>query len=286
MDMLDAVHEIYTVSFPALPIGKERLGAVLRPDNSEQKIVLAHVDGVLAGGIVYNRYGVLLLAVKPAYRRRGIGGRLLALAEDYVRSSGSSQVKLGHAGHYLWPGVPVVPDTDVDFFAHRGYQSGWTSIDMALDLTVPPLPFHSTVDIALTIKVPDTLDPVLACVAKIDGSWLPYYRDAPRERMLSASHNGEVVGCVMLVEDDIRLADCFPGRVGGLGCLGVAPEYREHGIGLALANAATEQLRREGYAVSYLGYTWLEDWYGRLGYRTYLRYWMGEIAQNDSVRKK
>jgi beta-N-acetylhexosaminidase len=53
---------------------------------------------------------------------------------------------------------------------------------------------------------------------------------------------------------------------------------RNRGIGLTLAAYATDVLRREGFRHSYLGYTWLEQWYGRLGYRTFRSFWMGEKA--------
>ena len=69
---------------------------------------------------------------------------------------------------------------------------------------------------------------------------------------------------------------CFFGPIGGLGCLGVRESERGAGIGRALAAEGTRRLREAGCAVSYLGWTWLEDWYGALGYRVWRRFAMME----------
>jgi len=49
---------------------------------------------------------------------------------------------------------------------------------------------------------------------------------------------------------------------------------REKGIGLALAARVTELLQQRGLGMSYVGWTWLVDWYGRLGYRVWREYVM------------
>lgn len=59
----------------------------------------------------------------------------------------------------------------------------------------------------------------------------------------------------------------------------MAEAWRGRGVGLALAALVTECLREEGVARSYVGWTWLVDWYGRLGYRvwrTYAMSWRGD----------
>jgi len=63
-------------------------------------------------------------------------------------------------------------------------------------------------------------------------------------------------------------------NVGELGPLGVLEAVRENGIGLALAARVTELLRERGASVRYVGWTWLVDWYGRLGYQVWREYVM------------
>jgi hypothetical protein len=49
---------------------------------------------------------------------------------------------------------------------------------------------------------------------------------------------------------------------------------RGQGIGLALAARVTEALYERGLTNSYIGWTWLIDWYGRLGYQVWQEYIM------------
>jgi hypothetical protein len=47
---------------------------------------------------------------------------------------------------------------------------------------------------------------------------------------------------------------------------------RERGIGLALADKITLELARENVDVSFVGWTWLVEWYGKLGYKVWEEY--------------
>ena len=62
------------------------------------------------------------------------------------------------------------------------------------------------------------------------------------------------------------------------GLSGVAEEAREQGIGLALAARVTERIRVRELTTSFVGYAWLVDWYGRLGYRVWCEHWMSGQA--------
>ncbi len=63
-------------------------------------------------------------------------------------------------------------------------------------------------------------------------------------------------------------------NTGGIGPLGVAESMRENGVGLALAARVTELLHARGIETSYIGYTWLINWYGKLGYHLWRDYTM------------
>lgn len=60
--------------------------------------------------------------------------------------------------------------------------------------------------------------------------------------------------------------------------LGVAEPQRGQGIGLALAACVTATLWERGVETSSVGWTWLVDWYGKLGYRLWREYWMSRKA--------
>ncbi len=64
-------------------------------------------------------------------------------------------------------------------------------------------------------------------------------------------------------------------RIGGPGCVGTLPEYRDRGIGLTMVRNVTGILKEELYDYSYIHYTYETAWYAKLGYRTVLR-WNGK----------
>ncbi len=61
-------------------------------------------------------------------------------------------------------------------------------------------------------------------------------------------------------------------RVGGPGCVGTLPEYRDKGIGLTMVKHATRILKDEGFDLGYIHYTYVDKWYGKLGYKTVLQW--------------
>ncbi len=64
----------------------------------------------------------------------------------------------------------------------------------------------------------------------------------------------------------------LPDILAGPGCVGTLPQYRKQGIGLEMVRRATLLLKAEGFDLSWIHYTHLERWYGKLGYKTVLRW--------------
>ncbi|MCJ7841972.1 GNAT family N-acetyltransferase [Lederbergia sp. NSJ-179] len=96
---------------------------------------------------------------------------------------------------------------------------------------------------------------------------------------MAKTENGDIVGSVLLfgkgkAGDNFKWKNILSGQVGGFGALGVKEDFRETGIGMAIALKATETLRQRGFEYSYLGWTWLTDWYGKIGYQVWRSYRM------------
>jgi ribosomal protein S18 acetylase RimI-like enzyme len=117
---------------------------------------------------------------------------------------------------------------------------------------------------------------VLAAAEQASAGWSVFF-DQHYENAWVARAGDEVIGC-LLAQPQVTLGAGFPGPTGGLACVGVVPRWRQQGIGLKLAAVATAELARQGLMYSYVGYTWLEGWYGRIGYRPHQYFWMGEKA--------
>lgn len=61
-------------------------------------------------------------------------------------------------------------------------------------------------------------------------------------------------------------------KIGGPGCVGTLPEYRNKGIGLTMVKYVTQILKEEGYDYSYIHFTGVASWYEKLGYKTTVRW--------------
>ncbi len=107
-------------------------------------------------------------------------------------------------------------------------------------------------------------------VAKVNPGWAPKYTED--RRIYCGFLEDRPVSFCLIEEFGTHRFGGRSVKIGGPGCVGTLKEYRRRGIGLAMVKKVTELLREEGYAYSYIHYTGLEAWYGKLGYRTVLRW--------------
>ena len=61
-------------------------------------------------------------------------------------------------------------------------------------------------------------------------------------------------------------------KIGGPGCVGTLPEYRNRGIGLTMVKNVTQILKEEGFDYSYIHFTGIPEWYGKLRYKTSVKW--------------
>ena len=130
------------------------------------------------------------------------------------------------------------------------------------------------------------VDAILSFEEQHFPQWFPYYQRVLHQQgyadvVVAKEVNQGIVGTSQVVDphapgwhDDIRWMSLLGKNTGGVGVLGVAESMREQGIGLALAARATELVQERGLERSYLGWTWLVNWYGKLGYQVWQEYVM------------
>lgn len=257
---------------------------------------VAHVEGQLVGlaasqirsvpGDSVLRGEVMAIVVSPEHRRHGIGREMLAGCVERLRSKGCGVVQLGGGGRtYFWPGVPTSLEGAWDFFAACGWHEEERSFDLLGELsecTTPALVTERLGDVGVVVGAARAEDH--AGLRRLLETHFPAWAGSYVERMATSSAedivvarspDGDVIGmsCAEMPPDSCRW-ERLKANTGSVGALGVHPDWREKGVGLAIAAKVTERLRERGVQRCFVGWTWLVDWYGGLGYAVWEEYVM------------
>ena len=111
---------------------------------------------------------------------------------------------------------------------------------------------------------------LLEAVGQVEDGWLDIYKSP--HRVYCGYINGEIASFCII--EDMGLHE-FEGKavhVGGPGCVGTVPKFRNRGIGLTMVKQATQILKDEGYDIGYIHYTGVGTWYEKLGYETIVKW--------------
>jgi ribosomal protein S18 acetylase RimI-like enzyme len=234
----------------------------------------------------------MLVMVDPGRQRCGIGRRLLDQALAQLKQKGVREAQLGGGGlSYFWPGVPSEPPGAWAFFEACGWQRRESSYDLVCDLPEYRTPSGlrervSRQGIVISSPEPKEIPALLEYEKQHFPQWLPGFEQPAAtgeygDLLVARDPEGAIVGSVQVLSPQLRwqaggfVWEQLLGKdTGGIGSLGVMPAMEGRGIGLALAARATELLQARGLKTSYVGWTWLVDWYGRLGYRVWQEYRM------------
>ena len=113
---LEALYELEVACFAERRFTREHLLYILR--NPRASTFVYEVGRVLGSIMLHDEGGVLRVlsvGVHPSFRRRGIGRRLMALAEDMAAKFGSREVRLE---------VSTRNEGAVAFYTALGYETG------------------------------------------------------------------------------------------------------------------------------------------------------------------
>lgn len=163
-----------------------------------------------------------------------------------------------------------------DFFKEeniRAMPRDWVFTELVMDLrgdlpNVMPTHFWKGITFG---EYQGELATLRDAVAQVDEDWVQYFTEECR--YYCAFDNKKIIAFCSLTD-----MGWFQGvHIGGPGCVGTIPEYRERGIGLEMVRLATETLRQDGFDLSWIHYTHLAHWYMKLGYQPVLRWNSGGI---------
>lgn len=114
------------------------------------------------------------------------------------------------------------------------------------------------------------LEGLKRAVEKVDEDWPRYFNE--RSRVFCGYVDGEIASFCILEDLGTHTVGGRAVKVGGPGCVGTLPEYRDRGIGLTMVAHATQCLKKEGFDYSYIHYTYVAPWYEKLGYAVCLQW--------------
>ncbi|MDE7304276.1 MAG: GNAT family N-acetyltransferase, partial [Oscillospiraceae bacterium] len=151
--MKNNIYSIFSECFPQLPVGKDVFFRLLDADNC--KLFWDGDSGAPTGFSAVCGNCIRLLCVRPDFRGKGIGSRLLRESEEFIVQSGFDRAVLGGTDSGLFIGEVVPTDlsdyassTRDSFFGHRGYRSESGCMEMKMPsenfdpnkLDIPPCP--------------------------------------------------------------------------------------------------------------------------------------------------
>lgn len=114
------------------------------------------------------------------------------------------------------------------------------------------------------------LDELKKEVEKVESYWSPYYDG--RHRIYCGYVEGKTASFCLVEDKGLYSINGRAVKVGGPGCVGTLPEYRDRGIGLTMVKHVTQILKEEGYDYSYIHFTGVAQWYEKLGYKTSIKW--------------
>jgi ribosomal protein S18 acetylase RimI-like enzyme len=236
------------------------------------------LEGEIVAYCIIRDNAILLLCVLNNYRNQGLGIKLLMEAEKFICENGYYKVVLGCGRSYLFQGVPKEYGAQY-FFKKFGYRASWTSVDMSIDFTKYDV--DNTENLKCSAEVyfryanMQDKDNLLEAVGKVNSSWLIHYKDCKKQVLLAVDQH-KIVGFEIISVCSDTFYKNELDQVGTIGCVGVLSDYQGVGIGSRMVNYGLSELKKAGCNTAYIGYTWLEEWYARLGFKTVSRQWMGE----------
>lgn len=111
---------------------------------------------------------------------------------------------------------------------------------------------------------------LLKAVEQVDPDWVEFF--AEEDRVLCGFYKDQIASFCIVAPMGTHEVNGQIFKIGGPGCVGTLPKYRNKGIGLMMVKKATQILKDEGYDYSYIHYTGVEPWYEKLGYETILKW--------------
>lgn len=275
------------------PLGEEDFHKLINNHYKEGACLVYEVNNTITGFVVMQvRDNLSAAIVLYIFNEQSQNPELLQKAMEYLRERKVKKVQLGGGGYeYFWPGIPSDLPEIVNFFKDQGWNFTDTSVDLTQNLSAYKIPEGleeriKTQGISFQIADDSQIEDILAFENEYFPDWARYYENKinvgeTKDILLAMNLQNNIVGTVILSDKNSNSKGNFwmwrkmlGTDTGAFGAIGVKPDMRSKGIGLALAAKATKILEERGVKTCYIGWTWLIEWYGKLGFKGWREYQM------------
>ncbi|KAM5443151.1 putative beta-N-acetylhexosaminidase [Microsporum ferrugineum] len=237
-----------------------------------------------------------VIVVDSVYQGKGIGTALLEHARQYLRRNYPAvSVTIGSSFPRFWPGVPMdISKEAQDFFIHRGFcpTSGPSARDYTADLHVfeaqkGVLERAETAGFTFAPWKKEQYEECMQKQRKLfgkDSVWMGAYEGLAQTgrynqvMVATDSSTGEQVGWTLMQElgigmtQELAMQPLVGNKSGQIGCVGVTPQARNKGVGLALITHAALDLKRRGMEHVFIDWSNHVNWYERAGFKVWGEY--------------
>jgi len=276
---INRIHKLYNNSFDLLKISRDNFEKRLLENNYTKIYFLAEINIDIIGYLIIVNNSIVLLIVDESYRNKGVGTKLLSKGEQEIKVN-YDQINLVAPDFFLC-GCPF--DTKSSYyrwFENRGFVYEWTPFDMIVDLEsfeYKDEDFSCTIEGIIFKKLDKNSDEMESCcngANSIEKGWGDYYRGDDNEGIIAVKDK-EVVGGAIVSSS--FLFDISLKETGSFGVIWVLDKYEKNGIGTKLYQKGLFELKNKGYKICHIYYTYkpLDLWYGKLGAKKYIEYWIG-----------
>lgn len=154
----------------------------------------------------------------------------------------------------------------------RNLPEQWICDEMILHLNeFEPNKYDRKLDDSISFGYYDgDLDELKKEVGKVVQYWAQSYNG--KHRAYCGYIDGKVASFCLIEDMGLHNISGREIKIGGPGCVGTLPEYRNKGIGLTMVKNVTQILKDEGYNYSYIHFTGVAPWYEKLGYKTSIKW--------------
>ena len=244
----------------------------------------------------YDKYAwISLMFVAKKYRNRGIGSALLNKVESIFIREGKSLINLGKDCHTYFPGLPVDLKAFLPWFEKRGYIYTHSSFDL-IRRDKNLLPIMNPNYVFRTARISDK-ENLIAFMDRIwPGRWkeemVEYFNCGGdgSEYLIGLNNKEEICAFAKvtnpetkekLISYSLTWRKRFE-RLGGIGPLGVDPNYRGLNLGYDLVASAVNYLNTN-YHVSdiIIDWTGLLEFYRHMGFEVWKSYYDLEKKLKD-----